>query len=258
MFKDTIEMRQRGESWSRHESFPTSSGPAMRWKAWFRASKKAYRVDKDMKKTPAAVLGSRYERGLPSYRRCQTSQGDKSRCKITRKGHVLASLTSRGGLVACKDCDDPSEAGIYYDIWPCHYQMSNFHIDAEIIYSVPNDASSELLNADHLTDNLVLVDRGSTPIVEIVRTVERSSPGALGIIIVDDGSCDDNFQCTKGSRKAGEGFGAADDWQNWVGLNTPCFLVTKDTGKSLKSFMPLHKVNVVNLGEQMVCEEDFK
>jgi hypothetical protein len=249
MFKDTEEMLSRGQSWNGNGRLPDTEA-TLRWKAWLRASKKEYTLG-NMKKTPAAVLGSRWERGLPGSVRCE-----RGYCPVTRKGHVLATLQSRRGLVVCKDCEDPSSEGSFIDIWPCHYQMTDYHIDAEIVYSVPNDGQGgRIVNAEHLHDNIALVDRGRTPIVDIVRTVETTTD-ALAVIIADDGQCGPNFACPRGSRAPGEGFGAADDWQRWVGLNTPCFLIHKRDGERLKAMMPLEKVDLGRFGEQLVCSED--
>lgn len=192
MYHDTVEMRDVGQSWSRPDIFPTSE-VSNRWKAWFRASKKEY-LKGDMKKTPGAVLGSRFDRGLPDKVRCGNDY-----CKVTRKGHVLGTLENKRGLVICRDCEDPSIEGSFIDIWPCHYQMLDYHIDSEIIYTVPNDASTDILNNEHLLDNIALVDRGNAPIIEIIRRLEKAK--ALAVLIVDNDRCNDKFECPSGTRR---------------------------------------------------------
>ena len=84
---------------------------------------------------------------------------------------------------------------------------------------------------EQLKNRVVMVRRGRNSLFEKVEKIMLKSE-ALGVVVVDDGQCDENFRWCgprAGNVKAG-GFSAYDDEDIWEGLNIPVVMVTAATG----------------------------
>ena len=121
-------------------------------------------------------------------------------------------------------------------VWESHYYPLNYRVSGgkrsylgivapkfvspELVYAVPNDASAQLLNSETMDGHIALVDRGKVPLVTKVRRAQEVSgcwcwlvqwtaeqnpqAGAVGIVIVDDGGCSQQYECgVLGSRHRG-------------------------------------------------------
>lgn len=224
----------------------------MTWKAWARENTRL--------EQQGAFHGTNLHTGptkelrwpeLPSKVQC-----GHGICKASRKGHIKASITG-SGMVICRDCPNPHTQGSLVDFWPSHWTYPDYHIDAEIVYTIPNVGAKPILNVEHVHDNIALVDRGQVAIAELARTLQDA--GALALIVADDNRCDASFNCGRlGVRRPGEGFAAKDQWHRWVGIVMPVFLVTQNEGQRLKSMMPLTSIDIPGMGLQWVCEEDLR
>ena len=94
----------------------------------------------------------------------------------------------------------------------------------DLIYAVPNDASTDILNEEDVHGNIALIDRGKVPTavcnraacfgcsykstvhqVPLVVKVQRAqAAGAIGVVIVDNGGCNDEYECgVLGERSSG-------------------------------------------------------
>lgn len=89
------------------------------------------------------------------------------------------------------------------------------------------------------------------PIVDKVLRVQVA--GARGVVVVDDGGCDEGFtDCGRlGSVRDG-GFARRDGAHAWSGVRIPVALLSATQGKRLSRMLKLHRVNVEGLGEQLV------
>ena len=80
-------------------------------------------------------------------------------------------------------------------------------------YALPNDASRDPMNAAEVRGNIAICHRGAVPLVHKILAVQAS--GAVGVVLVDDGSCGDDLECGRaGSPKLG-GFAPKDDAEAW-------------------------------------------
>lgn len=225
------------------------------WKAWDQENKRLernleLRRGRMTSSLRAKALNERRWPELPDRVECT-----KGLCATKRKGHVKVSIAS-SGLHICSDCPDPNMQGSWFDMWPCHWTYPGYHIDADLVYAIPNDGTEPVLNAEHMYDNVVLVNRGGVRVNDLARRIQNH--GALALIVIDDGRCGSNFQCGGlGERRPGEGFAAGDDWWRWTGIVMPTFLVSSIDGRRLQSMMPLSRIDVPGYGSQLVCEEDL-
>ena len=180
---------------------------------------------------------------LMSARRvvCSAGQCFSSRVKV--------AIEDGQGLLFCKLCRDAREDGSVLDVWEAHFRPPDYSVSAELVYAVPNDASSELLNRDDLSGNIALIDRGTVPIVAKVQRAQAA--GAIGVVIVDDGDCDNDFDCDKlGSRGDGYGWSAQDHAERWRGIKIPSILTLQVHGDGLKEMMDLETMELASLGLQ--------
>ena len=71
--------------------------------------------------------------------------------------------------------------------------MSLCTFAGELIYGVPNHGQlREMINYEEFDGRLVLVHRGKVHLQEKALNVQHS--GAAGMIVVDDGQCDESFR----------------------------------------------------------------
>ena len=167
---------------------------------------------------------------------------------------VKVAIENGQGLLFCKLCRDARLDGSVLDVWEAHFRPARYDIAGELVYAVPNDASSDLLNRDDLRGNIALIDRGKVPIVAKVKRAQ--AVGAAGVIIVDDGDCDDDFDCqVLGRRRKGKGWSAQDHAERWRGVKIPSVLALKVHGDGIKRMMDLETMHLGAIGEQRVEAE---
>eukprot|EP00938_MAST-03A_sp_MAST-3A-sp1_P000798 g798.t1 len=250
----------KGHSWGHlPEHWDGSNDLVKMWRAWDKENKRLEReliLHQNGMSSALSALNTinlkRWPDDLPSRVSC--SKTSDRTCATRRKGHVKLSLTT-SGLFVCRNCPDPHIQGSWFDIWPSHWIYPNYHIDADLVYSFPNDGTLPILNQEHVRDNVVMVKRGKIRVSVLAKIFQDF--GALALIIIDDGRCGSkDFVCDTGRREAGEGFAAHDDWWRWIGLVMPTFLVSKQDGTRLESMMPLIPVDYLD-GTHLICEEDI-
>lgn len=118
-----------------------------------------------------------------------------------------------------------------------------------MIFTIPNDASDEIVNEEFINGNIALIERGKISLAEKIQRVQDI--GAKGVIIIDNGECDDNFHCgVLGNKESGDGFGKNDMWELWHNIEIPSVLITKSSGEKIKSTMNLVKSNISPYGQQ--------
>lgn len=130
-------------------------------------------------------------------------------------------------------------------------------ITAELIYSVPNLADTEkLFNHYQMPGRIVIVDRGKNPLHEKVFRIQAA--GAVGILIADDGQCDEHFHfCGPRAGSVFEGgFAAHDGLEVWSSLSIPVYLVTQATATRLKGMMTLKELNILGMGLHNITMEN--
>jgi len=155
----------------------------------------------------------------------------------------------------CQDCPYPEDEGsIAYGILPKFLQLNEYSITAEAIYCIPNYADyTKIVNGREFNDRIVLVNRGKgVTIHDKVLKIQNS--GAIGVIVIDDGQCDEEFiSCgfRAGSSNEG-GIAAHDEPFLWKQITIPVILVTHQTGERLKKIMPMKVIEVPRLGNQNV------
>lgn len=159
------------------------------------------------------------------------------------------ALVENRGLTYCQACLDPLEQGSHVDVWEAHFHPSDYRVSGELVYAVPNDVSADILNEDSVRGNIVLIDRGKVPLVTKVRRAQEA--GAVGVVIVDDGSCNQNFECggNLGSRSHGY-FCAQDHAVLWKNIVIPTVLTLQTHGNRMKEIMDLETMNLPDHGIQ--------
>jgi len=179
---------------------------------------------------------------------CQGGKCFSSRVKVALMG-------PEHGLTYCTLCRDPRRQGSHVDVWESHFRPPRYAVVGELVYAVPNDGSSELLNVGALRGNVALLDRGgSVPIVYKVRRAQAA--GAKAVVIVDDGDCDASFDCRiMGKRAAGRGFSARDREELWSSVKIPAVVALQSHGAGLKAMMNLEVMHLQGLGAQQMEEE---
>lgn len=126
---------------------------------------------------------------------------------------------------------------------------------AEVVYAVPNDAQrEELLNADDIRGRIAIINRGGN-VAMVDKVVRAQKAGAVGVLLVDQGSCDDGFHdCgpRAGSVREG-GFAPHDGFALWKDVRIPSLLITAEMGARVRSLMPLEEIQLPgDLGRQLV------
>lgn len=87
----------------------------------------------------------------------------------------------------------------------------------------------------------------------VEKVLKCQAAGAKGVIVVDDGSCSDGVvNCGRlGSVREG-GFAKRDGAHTWSAVKIPAVLVSEAEGARFRGMMPLQKIVVAGLGEQLV------
>jgi hypothetical protein len=183
----------------------------------------------------------------PAPRAVRTNCDASGRCtELGLRAHIHGGS---GTVTFCRDCD-PEVQGSFAGVWRSAFSPSSFDVTGEVVYAVPNDASSDILVP--IRGAIALIDRGVVAIAEKARRAVEA--GAVAAIIVDvTGECDEDFRCggVLGERSPhGPGFAAADDRSAWEGVTIPVVLVTKRTGTRLLSLLESQERHVPGLGLQ--------
>ena len=185
---------------------------------------------------------------------------------VVRVHFDVKSLVGPKKLLSfCINCDNPEAEGSYVPaLTPkfSSYTLLNSNpatiedtISGDLLYCVPNFSEKDrILNAHEFENRVVLVDRGVVPMLDKVKRIQQA--GAVGIVIADDGSCDELFrQCGYriGSLQEG-GFSAHDDDKEWKKIVIPVFLISKSSGTKIKSFMTNQLTVIKGAGKHFITK----
>ena len=171
---------------------------------------------------------------------------------LTDKNIVINPLRM---ISFCQDCPYPEDEGsIAYGILPKYLHLNEYSTTAEAVYCIPNYADYvKIVNGREFSDRIVLVNRGNgVTIHDKVLKIQNS--GAAGVIVIDDGQCDEQFiSCgfRAGSSSEG-GIAAHDEISLWKQITIPVILVSHQTGERLKRIMPMKVMEVPRLGLQNI------
>ena len=152
-------------------------------------------------------------------------------------------------ITYCVDCPFPEYEGTVISGLVPRFGLKEYFVSAQLVYCIPNLADSKIINEDQLNGRIVVVDRGSVSLYEKVLRIQGS--GAVGIIIADDGQCNDMF--TYCGQKAGSvrdgGFAAHDYFsESWRLIKIPVLLVTSKTAEAIRRLMPVERILLQNMG----------
>lgn len=160
----------------------------------------------------------------------------------------------------CNGCPSPeAEGSIAFGLLPKYAIKDKYSVTGQVVYAVPNFAEREegFLNVDDMSNRIVMVDRGIVSLYQKVLRIQQQS-SAVGVIIADDGKCDESFSfCGYRIGSAPEGgFSAFDDESLWHKITIPVILIGSSTADKMRSlmnnvleeipFLGTHNVTVVN------------
>lgn len=160
-------------------------------------------------------------------------------------------------LEFCVGCPDPRlEGSMLLGLAPKHGPR-DYAVSGPLVYAMPNhgkpSAGAVLLNHAMAVGSVVLCDRGLVALVDKVKVAQAS--GAVGVVIVDDGSCDASegqHNCgLAGSPRAG-GFGYTDPSYEWRAVRIPSLFISAAEGERLRSMLNLSNRTVPGYGLQYV------
>lgn len=161
---------------------------------------------------------------------------------------VTRFLTQR---VRCA-CVPPACPPTAVSTWDAHNASdSSFHIHAEIVYAVPNDASKPLYNV--VGGTIVLAKRGGASLP--TKAVHAQRAGALALLVIDDGSCGDTFECGGwlGSKADHpNGFVVTHELSAWQQVRIPVALVTARDGARLNAALQIAHFEHPQHGQQVI------
>eukprot|EP01039_Chlorochromonas_danica_P000138 gene138-146_t len=188
---------------------------------------------------------------------------------------LIVNLTSRGSndgpdgalkwVSFCLHCPDPYHEGSVLPALNPKHGVDIYSVTGEVVYCVPNFAERPYIVNDHqFTDRIVLVDRGKVSLLDKVLKIQETD--AIGMIIADDGSCQEDFRWCgprAGSIQEG-GFAAYDTLENWLKVDIPVVLISSSSAERLRNAMGvkltyipglgMHNITV-HIGEEGVKEE---
>lgn len=85
------------------------------------------------------------------------------------------------------------------------------------------------------------------------KVLKAQAAGAAGVIVADNGGCDDGLvDCGRLGGARDGGFARRDGAHAWLPVEIPVVLISAALGERLREMMPLQKVVVKGLGEQLV------
>lgn len=177
-------------------------------------------------------------------------------------GHLVVNLAGRGDrdesaikLVSfCLRCPDPTREGSQLPALNVRFGQQEFSITAQLAYCVPNYVEkNKLFNYHQLFQRIAFVERGKVSVLQKVLRIQQQSK-AVGVIVADDGTCDESFRFC--GPRAGSvydgGFAAFDDEQLWKKIELPVLVVTATSAERLRAMMGVERVIVRGLGLQNV------
>jgi hypothetical protein len=169
---------------------------------------------------------------------------------LGNRNHFEKSDSNICMLNYCLDCHAPEHHGSFVLGLAARYGLKTFSITGELVYGIPNfGEAKEFINRDDCEDRIVFVNRGGgVPIRD--KVVKAQKVGAIGVIVVDDGRCDEAFYfcgVQAGNRFEG-GFAPNDRIEEWNEIRIPVFLVTARTGDELRNHMDVESYNIKGLG----------
>lgn len=156
-------------------------------------------------------------------------------------------------IAYCLDCPSPAKEGSIIRGLNAKHGVTDYSVTGELVYCVPNHAEkASIFNIHHFQDRIVLVDRGKVPMFDKVFKIQKSD--ALGVIIADDGSCEDNFRycTTKTGTIFDGGLAAHDDPERWKDIEIPVLLISEASAEKLRKLMNNKKIYVKGIGYQNV------
>ena len=160
-------------------------------------------------------------------------------------------------LCPCFKSENPDDEGSYVHALAPKHGLSEYRVKGELIYGVPNHGElKEMLNYSEFDGRIVLVHRGKVHLQEKVLNVQYS--GAAGVIIVDDGQCDESFaRCgpRAGSVKDG-GFAPMDEASAWKRVRIPVLMITKASAAKLTQYLQISEQEIPNIGKQFVTPDN--
>jgi PA domain len=176
-----------------------------------------------------------------------SSAGDKINAAL----HASAHTGAVQHVEFCIGCPDPRLEGSHIRALNALHGLKEFAVTGDIVYAVPNDGSSPLLNADELAGHIALLDRGTVPLLEKITLAQKA--GATAVLIVDNGQCSEDFmQCGRTGGVPEGGYSYKDSSYQWSKITVPALMVSKSQGDRIKSLMNLRTVTVSGLGVQSV------
>eukprot|EP01038_Epipyxis_sp_PR26KG_P007414 gene7414-10106_t len=174
---------------------------------------------------------------------------------------VVVSLTSRGNInvlktvAFCIGCPNPEEEGsIAFGLIPKYSVKQTYSVQGELVYCIPNHAESEsLLNKHFFRRRVVFVDRGTISFKE--KALRIQAAGAVGVVIGDDGTCNDGFTfCgTRVGSVSEGGLAPYDDPELWIEIQIPIILISLATSNQLKKMMKTERLDFPIIGSQNVA-----
>jgi hypothetical protein len=207
-----------------------------------RAIKSKQRENQERKKQQLAAAAAQPRR--PARQKCN-AEGE---CfPLGLQAHVHSPP---GSITFCRDCD-PSDHGSFADIWRSAFSKPDFDVVGELVYAVPNDASTELLDA--IGGVIMLADRGTVSIAAKAQRAQQA--GAIALVVIDSkGDCDESFRCGRlGNKPDGDLLAARDMRSAWHGVHIPVVLVSKATGQRLVLQMDVTEEFIHGHGVQLVA-----
>ena len=152
-------------------------------------------------------------------------------------------------ITYCVDCPFPEYEGTVISGLVPRFGLKEYFVSAQLVYCIPNLADSKIINEDQLNGRIVVVDRGNIGLYEKALRISKS--GAVGMIIADDGQCNDIFTfCGPRAGSVKDGGFAAHDYSSelWRGIKIPVLLVTSKTAETIRRLMPVERILLPNMG----------
>lgn len=150
----------------------------------------------------------------------------------------------------CAHCENPHVEGSVASGLTALQGERDYKLTSHVVYALPNDVSRAPMNADEVRGNIAICHRGNVPMVH--KILKLQAAGALGVVLVDDGSCRDALDCGRaGSPRLG-GFAPKDDAEAWRKVAIPAVFVSQETGDRMRKLMPLEHFEIPKLGRQWV------
>lgn len=172
---------------------------------------------------------------------------------------LILNLTSRGEsegpikyVSFCHDCPAPDKEGSITKALNAKFGLQQYSVTGELVYCIPNHAERpRILNSHQLDDRIIFVDRGKVSLLEKILRIQQQTE-AIGIIVADDGVCDEDFvNCGPRAGSASEGgFAAHDSDSRWKDIEIPVLLVSSSSAERIRKMMGITQIKVKGVGLQ--------